>query len=285
MLRGRGRSWASACPPPVGPSPSRGQPESGPGPSAESWSTSTHSFGDVLARARHVGPRRAAPVGEFVRRRPRRIWAVRLAEHADAVALRERTCDAAAWAPTCHRRRARAGRAGASRRRCAHTIAQGRGQPWNPQRTALPAATRRSFAVAIVLTGLTFVRAPGARWDSGHDRAEPTMVLVHGAWADASSWAESSSEAHDDGFTIAAVPNPLRSLSATRRSGRLPKTLTGPVVLVGHSTAARSSPRRPAIPGVQALVRRRAGPRPGRDAAGQPDRPEVGHASLARAAT
>jgi pimeloyl-ACP methyl ester carboxylesterase len=108
-----------------------------------------------------------------------------------------------------------------------------------------------------MLTGLTFVRAPGTlAQDSGHDRAEPTVVLVHGAWADASSWSGVVKRLQDDGYTIAAVPNPLRSLSRDaahvaaypRRSPARPCSSATP-------TAARSSPtRRPAIPTYGALV-------------------------------
>jgi pimeloyl-ACP methyl ester carboxylesterase len=64
----------------------------------------------------------------------------------------------------------------------------------------------------------------------------PTVVLVHGAWADASSWSGVVARLQDDGFTVRAVPNPLRSLPGDAASVRaFLDTLAGPVVLVGHS--------------------------------------------------
>jgi pimeloyl-ACP methyl ester carboxylesterase len=101
-----------------------------------------------------------------------------------------------------------------------------------------------------MLTGLTFVRAPGTlAQDSGHDRAEPTVVLVHGAWADASSWSGVVKRLQDDGYAIAAVPNPLRSLSrdaaqvAAYPDAHRPRRARRPLL------PQRSSPtRRPAIP-------------------------------------
>ena len=42
--------------------------------------------------------------------------------------------------------------------------------------------------------------------------SQPVIVLVHGAWADASSWSSVLSELQDRGFTVYAPPNPLRGL-------------------------------------------------------------------------
>ena len=43
---------------------------------------------------------------------------------------------------------------------------------------------------------------------------EPTIVLVHGAWADASSWTGVIQRLQRDGHTVAAIPNTLRGVSA-----------------------------------------------------------------------
>jgi pimeloyl-ACP methyl ester carboxylesterase len=40
----------------------------------------------------------------------------------------------------------------------------------------------------------------------------PTIVLVHGAWADASGWNNVIQRLQGDGFTVLAPPNPLRGL-------------------------------------------------------------------------
>ena len=65
---------------------------------------------------------------------------------------------------------------------------------------------------------------------------KPTVVLVHGAWADASSWNGVIAQLQDDGHAVAAIPNQLRSLSgdAAYVAAYL-DTIPGPVVLVGHS--------------------------------------------------
>ncbi|HYB48287.1 MAG TPA: alpha/beta fold hydrolase, partial [Streptosporangiaceae bacterium] len=40
----------------------------------------------------------------------------------------------------------------------------------------------------------------------------PTILLVHGAWADAASWDKVILRLQDDGLTVYAPPNPLRGL-------------------------------------------------------------------------
>ena len=43
---------------------------------------------------------------------------------------------------------------------------------------------------------------------------KPTVVLVHGAWADASSFAPVAKELQADGYTVLSAPNPLRGLAS-----------------------------------------------------------------------
>ena len=66
---------------------------------------------------------------------------------------------------------------------------------------------------------------------------EPTIVLVHGAWADASSWNAVLSDLHGRGLTVLAPPNPLRGVAgdAAYIASFLAQRTSGPVVLVGHS--------------------------------------------------
>ncbi len=64
----------------------------------------------------------------------------------------------------------------------------------------------------------------------------PTIVLVHGAFADASSWNGVIASLHEKGFATVAVANPLRSVSRDASYvSDIVKTIEGPVVLVGHS--------------------------------------------------
>lgn len=64
----------------------------------------------------------------------------------------------------------------------------------------------------------------------------PTVVFVHGAFADGSAWDEIIPTLHAQGLKAVSVQNPLTSLAddvaATRRAL---DAATGPVVLVGHS--------------------------------------------------
>ncbi len=66
---------------------------------------------------------------------------------------------------------------------------------------------------------------------------QPTIVLVHGAWADGSSWNPVSVELQSQGFTVLTPPNLLRGVSADAAyvASFLAQRTTGPVVLVGHS--------------------------------------------------
>jgi pimeloyl-ACP methyl ester carboxylesterase len=70
---------------------------------------------------------------------------------------------------------------------------------------------------------------------SGRDN-DPTIVLVHGAWADGSSWAKVIERLHAAGHDVVAVPNTLRGVAADAAVVRnYLDTIDGPVVLVGHS--------------------------------------------------
>jgi pimeloyl-ACP methyl ester carboxylesterase len=64
----------------------------------------------------------------------------------------------------------------------------------------------------------------------------PTVVLVHGAFADASGFGGVIRELTTSGYDVVAPPNPLRSLAFDAAAiGEVVKAVEGPVVLVGHS--------------------------------------------------
>jgi pimeloyl-ACP methyl ester carboxylesterase len=92
---------------------------------------------------------------------------------------------------------------------------------------------RRSFLLGVMFVlPMLFVgasaRAQGA--------STQTVVLVHGAWADGSGWNEVTSRLQKDGYTVWAVPNPLRGLSSDAAYvAAILNTIPGPIVLVGHS--------------------------------------------------
>jgi pimeloyl-ACP methyl ester carboxylesterase len=66
--------------------------------------------------------------------------------------------------------------------------------------------------------------------------ASPTIVLVHGAWADASSWTPVIQRLHAAGHDVVALPNTLRGPKADAAIIRnYLDSIDGPVVLVAHS--------------------------------------------------
>ncbi len=65
---------------------------------------------------------------------------------------------------------------------------------------------------------------------------KPTIVLVHGAWADGSSWSRVAHRLQDRGYTVDVAPNPLRGVAGDAAYLKaILATISGPVVLVGHS--------------------------------------------------
>jgi pimeloyl-ACP methyl ester carboxylesterase len=68
------------------------------------------------------------------------------------------------------------------------------------------------------------------------ESTKATIVLVHGALADSSSWDGVISKLQADGYTVVAAADPLRNLKGDSDyvSGVV-KNIKGPVVLVGHS--------------------------------------------------
>ncbi|MDM0001062.1 alpha/beta hydrolase [Variovorax sp. J22P240] len=67
-------------------------------------------------------------------------------------------------------------------------------------------------------------------------QARPTIVLVHGAFADSSSWNNVARSLRARSFPVIAVANPLRGVkSDAAYVAALVASVKGPVVLVGHS--------------------------------------------------
>ncbi|MFG2970340.1 alpha/beta fold hydrolase [Streptomyces sp. NPDC048288] len=108
-------------------------------------------------------------------------------------------------------------------------------------RTSRISRVRTSLTVlagATVAAGLLVTTVAPASADKGASPQgpKPTVVLVHGAFADATSWNGVISMLRQDGYPVVAVANPLRSLSGD--SAYLKDVLAGidgPVVLAGHS--------------------------------------------------
>jgi pimeloyl-ACP methyl ester carboxylesterase len=98
----------------------------------------------------------------------------------------------------------------------------------------------RSFLSAIAIAILVLLIMSGSiiaqEGTVMNSETKPTIVLVHGAFADSSSWEGVTRILLQDGYPVVAAANPLRSLSGD--AGYVSTVLSsieGPVVLVGHS--------------------------------------------------
>jgi pimeloyl-ACP methyl ester carboxylesterase len=88
--------------------------------------------------------------------------------------------------------------------------------------------TLKHVIIAASFTGAAATGAAAA--------TKPTIVLVHGAFADASSWTGEVSQLQKAGYRVIAPPNQLRGIRNDAASvTALLKTIDGPIVLVGHS--------------------------------------------------
>jgi pimeloyl-ACP methyl ester carboxylesterase len=84
---------------------------------------------------------------------------------------------------------------------------------------------------------------------------KPTIILVHGAYADGSSWSKVIPMLQAKGYTVVSVQNPLTSLADdVAATNRVINQQTEPVVLVGHSWAGVVITEAGNNPKVKALV-------------------------------
>jgi pimeloyl-ACP methyl ester carboxylesterase len=98
----------------------------------------------------------------------------------------------------------------------------------------LHSSHRTVLAIAAMLGGLALANPPPAAADA-RSRA-PTVVLVHGAFAESSSWNGVLPLLERDGYHLIAAAVPLRGVhSDARYVADLIRGIEGPIVLVGHS--------------------------------------------------
>lgn len=110
-------------------------------------------------------------------------------------------------------------------------------------------------------TGFTGWAAAGSAQTPSHRRAhspssKPTIVLVHGAFADASTWSAEIAVLQKLGYPVLAPADPLRGLTSDADDiHSVLRTISGPIVLVAHSYggAVITNGAR-GIPNVKALV-------------------------------
>src|SRR5260370_29211679 len=109
------------------------------------------------------------------------------------------------------------------------------------------------LAILAILIVPAYVVA--ARSDTGSG-LKPSIVLVHGAWADGSSWSGVIQRLQEQGYTVYAPANPLRGLTTdSAYIASFLQTISGPIILVAHSYgAAGITNAATGNPNVKALV-------------------------------
>ena len=114
---------------------------------------------------------------------------------------------------------------------------------------------RRTFTATLVAGGAVTLLGLSSKVQAQATVTARNVVLVHGAYADGSSWSEVIGRLQQAGLKATAVQNPLTSLAddvdATRRILALQD---GPTVLVGHSWAGTVISEAGIDPKVAALV-------------------------------
>jgi pimeloyl-ACP methyl ester carboxylesterase len=95
--------------------------------------------------------------------------------------------------------------------------------------------SRLGVLVALAIAALgSFALAANA--SARTQNPKPTVVLVHGAFADSSGWSGVIDHLRDDGYAVRAAPNRLLGLQADAATVRgFLDTIKGPKILVGHS--------------------------------------------------
>jgi pimeloyl-ACP methyl ester carboxylesterase len=128
-------------------------------------------------------------------------------------------------------------------------------------RARLAPMARRRFSVtlmaALAASALTLTWRPAMADQQAdmHNATAPVVVLVHGAFADGSSWNEVIARLQAKGLTVISVQNPLSSLADDVAAvDRAVQAQSRPVVLVGHSWGGTVITQAGATEKVAALV-------------------------------
>jgi len=99
-------------------------------------------------------------------------------------------------------------------------------------RIAVALTTAAVLSAGTLAASLTSASASGTHGNG----PRPTIVLVHGAWADGSSWAGEINRLQKRGYTVRVAPQPGRGPAADTAYLRdYLASIAGPIVLAGHS--------------------------------------------------
>jgi pimeloyl-ACP methyl ester carboxylesterase len=114
---------------------------------------------------------------------------------------------------------------------------------------------RREFSFAVAAAAATSLVSPR---DAGAAPAPPVarnVVLVHGLFADGSSWSEVIARLQSAGLNVTSVQNPLTTLpEAVAAARRVLDRQDGPTILAGHSFSGMIVSEAGVHPNVSALV-------------------------------
>ena len=114
----------------------------------------------------------------------------------------------------------------------------------------------RNLLVAVIGAALLLVGVTTAQAAPSLQTAEkPTIILLHGAFADGSSWSKVTSRLQGDGYTVVAPAVQLRGIASdTSYLRSVLATIPGSKVLVGHSYGGALISQLADTPGVKSLV-------------------------------
>jgi pimeloyl-ACP methyl ester carboxylesterase len=113
----------------------------------------------------------------------------------------------------------------------------------------------RKLMLAVLGGALLLAGATTAQATSSASAVKPTIVLLHGAYADGSSWSQVIGRLQGDGYNVVAPAVPLRGIASDTSylSGVL-AGIPGPKVLVGHSYSGALVSELAYTPDVKSLV-------------------------------
>ena len=115
--------------------------------------------------------------------------------------------------------------------------------------------SRRTFARAVASAGAARLLAPGVLAETVIPAKARNVVLVHGLFADGSSWLEVIPLLQARGLNVVSVQNPLTTLPEAVAAARVVlDRQDGPTVLAGHSFSGMIVTEAGVHPNVTALV-------------------------------
>jgi pimeloyl-ACP methyl ester carboxylesterase len=115
--------------------------------------------------------------------------------------------------------------------------------------------TRRDFALAMAAGATASLVSPGGLASQSAPPKASNVVLVHGLFADGSSWSEVIPRLQGAGLNVTSVQNPLTTLpDAVASAVRVLDRQQGPTVLAGHSFSGMIVSEAGVHPRVSAVV-------------------------------